>query len=146
MTNFNCFYFITEQITKCSKFGLDINKDKKTQNLFCTILEKYKNIKKSYLSFSFKNISFIFNKNIKKNSTNDINEGEILLGIPPHEYYKDKFLEKELIEINTQSSKELLTWMIRFDSVYIVDNNNNSVKYFTFNKMSYYDIANIYIL
>lgn len=142
VTNFNCFYYITQQITKCSKFGLDINKDRKRQNLFSVILGKYKNIKKSYLSFKFKNISNIFNKNIQKNdnNTNDINEGEILLGIPPHEYYKDKFLEKELIEINTGSTRDLLTWMIRFESVYVVDMHNNSVKYFTFNKVSYYDI------
>ena len=142
VTKFNCFYYITQQITKCSKFGLDINKDRKRQNLFSAILGKYKNIKKSYLSFKFKNISNIFNKNIQKNdnNTNDINEGEILLGIPPHEYYKDKFLEKELIEINTESTRDLLTWMIRFDSVYVVDMHNNSVKYFIFNKQSYYDI------
>ena len=142
VTNFNCFYYITQQITKCSKFGLDINKDKKRQNLFNAIFGKYKNIKKSYLSFSFKNISNIFNKNIQKkdNNTNEMNEGEILLGIPPHEYYKDKFLEKELIEINTESTRELLTWIIRFDSVYVVDIHNNSIKYFTFNKVSYYDI------
>ena len=145
MTNFNCFYYISQQITKCSKFGLDINKDKKRQNLFSAILAKNKNIKKSYLSFSFKNISDIFNKNIKNNDNNtkdinNINEGEILLGIPPHEYYKDKFLEKELIEINTESTRELLTWMIRFESVYVEDIHNNSIKYFTFNKVSYYDI------
>ena len=143
--NFNCFYYITQQITKCSKFGLDINKDKKRQSLFSAILGKYKNIKKSYLSFSFKNSTYLFNKNIQKNDNNindisDINEGEILLGIPPHEYYKDKYLEKELIEINTESTRDLLTWMIRFDSIYVVDMLNNSVKYFTFKKVSYYDI------
>ena len=138
--NMNCFSYINEQITKCSIFGLDLNRDKNKQNLFKAILEK-NNLSKSYFSIIFNNDYHIF-QNFSKNDTFNysIIDGEILLGIPPHQNYKDKFLEKELIEINTQCSKDYLSWMIRFDQVYIENTKNNSIKYFSFNKMTYYDI------
>ena len=142
--NANCFSYIKNDIVECSIFGLDLNKDKSQQNLFQLFLEENKyHLKKSYLTIIFKNNSNILQGNMQINNKNDTNnidiEGEILLGIPPHEYYKNIFFEEELIEINTQCSRDFLSWIIRFDNVYIEDIKNNSIKYFTFDKITYYD-------
>ena len=132
----NCFSYLNKKNVKCSFLGLDLNREKNKKNLFKVFFEKYKNYgKKSYFSIFFKKKVDIF----EQNNNNDNINGEILLGIPPHEYYKNKFFEKELIEINTQCSKDYLSWTIRFDSVYIEDIKNNSIKYFNFKKASYYD-------
>jgi len=141
INNMNCFSYINNNIIKCSIFGLDLSKDKTQQNLFKVILEKNKmNIKKSYLSIIFNNNSNIFNKD---NQQNNINEGEILLGVPPHEYYMKSFFKKELVEINTQCSRDYLSWILKFDSVY-VENKNASTKYFKFTKIYYYDYEYYY--
>ena len=139
--NMDCYSYTNNEIIKCSIFGLDLNRDKTQNNLLIAILEENKfSIKKSYLTVIFKNISNIFQRNKSEENI----DGEILLGPPPHEYYKNLFLEKELIEINTQSSRDKLSWIIRFDNVYIEDKKNNSIKYFTFDKVTYYDFDQYY--
>ena len=137
INNMNCFSYINDDIIKCSIFGLNLNKDKTQHNLFKVILEENKiNIKQSYLSIIFNSNSNILNQNYPENNNY---EGEILLGIPPHEYYNKSFSKNELIEINTQCSRDHLSWIIRFDSVYI-QNKNTSIKYFKFYKLDYYDL------
>ena len=137
----NCFSYLNEEL-KFSIFGLDLNRNKIQQSLIKGILDKYQNIlKKSYFSIIFKNDSNIFqinSENFRDNNDYDI-DGEILIGIPPHEYYKNIYFSHELIEINTQCSRDQLSWIIRFDSVYTEDSKNNIFNYFIFDKMTYYD-------
>ena len=137
INNMNCFSYINNDIIKCSIFGLNLNKEKTQQNLFKILLENNKkNIKQSYLSIIFNNNSNILNQDHPNNNNY---EGEILLGIPPHEYYNNSFNKKDLIEINTQCSRDYLSWILRFDSVYI-QNKNNSIQNFHFYKLDYYDL------
>ena len=144
MENFSCFSYINNDAIRCSILGLDLSYEKSQQNIFKIILDKYQNqIKNSYFSIIFNNQSNILKENININN-NDYIDGEILLGIPPHEYYKNRFYDKELIEINTQCSRDHLSWIIRFESVYLEDSLNNSKKYFTFNKMTFYDLEDYF--
>ena len=126
-------------------FGLDLNREKKQQNFFKILLEENKySIKKSYFTIIFKKNPNILEERIKNNHEKYEIEGEIILGGPPHECYKNLYFEKELIEINTQCSRDQLSWVIRFDNVYIEDIKNDSIKYFSFEKTTYYDYEQYY--
>ena len=115
---------LEQQIEKlpytCAEIGLKIPKpDFKSYNYSFIRELKLLNAIKDYYFF------------IEYRDDND-NEGNLIIGIQPHEYNKNKYKANQLTEINTVQSSFYLYWQLKFDEIYFNLKEGNDLKKINF--------------
>ena len=100
----------------CAEIGLKIPKpDMKSFN--------YSFIRNLKLSNAIKTYNFF----IEYNEEND-DEGEIIIGIEPHNYNKKKYKEDKLVELYSEQFNYDLYWQLKFNEIYYNTNKNNQIE------------------